>query len=165
MDDGGLSGGFERWFIDLYPQSRSVARRLLGSSADAEDAAAEAFTRAYVAWRRVGSLPHRDAWLLRVTGNVAVDVLRKRRPVPVLDPVEADEADLATLRLALADALGRLPTRQREAVVLRHFAGFPEAEVAAAMGVSPNSVKKHLQRAMAKLRATVPNEEDDLAIT
>ena len=158
------AAGFAPWFTDHYPDARSVALRILGSMAEAEDAAAEAFTRALVDWRKVAALPHRDAWVMRVTANVAIDAARRRRPLPVSAAADGQEAELATLRVALVAALVQLPARQRQAVVLRHLVGLPEADVAAAMGLSGNTVKKHLQRGLAKLRAIVPREDGaDLA--
>jgi RNA polymerase sigma-70 factor (ECF subfamily) len=134
----------------------------------AEDAAAEAFTRALVDWPRIGGLPHREAWVLRVTTNVAIDAARRRRPGADQVGVgcgDGEVGDAAVLRVTLVAALAALPRRQREAIVLRHLVGLPEAEVAATMGVSSNSVKKHLQRGLAKLRRAVPDEGADVAFT
>lgn len=159
----GATGGerFEQVFENLYPRARTVAHRILGSVPAAEDAAAEAFTRALVDWERVGPLPYRDAWILRVTSNVAIDAARRRRPDPV-PPAAVDDPDDATvLRLALVAALARLPRRQREAVVLRHLADVAPDQVAAAMGISANTAKKHLQRGLARLRDLVPDEMGD----
>lgn len=167
MDEPPTTDGFERAFAALYPRARSVALRILGSIPAAEDAAAEAFTRALVDWPRIGALPYRDAWILRVTANVAIDAARKRRPEPVDAALTTDDAivgDAAVLRVTLVAALGALPRRQREAIVLRHLVGLPEADVAAAMQLSTNSVKKHLQRGLAKLRRLVPEEGADLAL-
>jgi RNA polymerase sigma factor (sigma-70 family) len=50
-------------------------------------------------------------------------------------------------------ALRKLSGRQREAIVLRYYADFSEAEVAAAMGISCGAVKSHTARGMAALRA------------
>lgn len=167
MDTEPTTDGFERAFGVLYPQARSVALRILGSLPAAEDAAAEALTRALVDWSRIGALPYRDAWVMRVTANVAIDAARKRRPDPIEDGaagVDAMVGDVAVLRVTLVAALAALPRRQREAIVLRHLVGLPEADVAAAMQVSTNSVKKHLQRGLAKLRRLVPDEGADLAL-
>jgi RNA polymerase sigma factor (sigma-70 family) len=154
MTDDRGSDGFDDAFRALYPQARSVALRILGTMADAEDAAAEGMARALVDWRRVGSLPYRDAWILRVTINVAIDAARRRnRSHPHAIDV-ADSDDATVLRVTLVAALAELPQRQREAVVLRHLAGLPEQDVAAALGVSQNTVKKHLQRGMARLRSS-----------
>lgn len=59
-------------------------------------------------------------------------------------------------RADLVRSLQRLSSRQRQAVVLHHLAGFDVREVAAAMRVSPNSVKKFLTRGMVGLRADSP---------
>jgi RNA polymerase sigma factor (sigma-70 family) len=165
MTDERGSDGFDEAFRALYPQARSVALRILGSVADAEDAAAEGLARALVDWGRVGSLPHRDAWILRVTINVAIDAARRRgRSHPEVVDVENTD-DATVLRLTLVAALAQLPRRQREAVVLRHLAGLPEQDVAAALGVSQNTVKKHLQRGMARLRSSPSiTEEVTLAL-
>lgn len=159
-----VSGQFEEEFSHLYRSARAVALRILGSIADAEDAAADALTRALVDWNHVGSLPHREAWVQRVAANIAIDSVRRRGPagravdqlgagLATTGNAEADRADEVTvLRMTMGAALARLPRRQREAVVMRHLLGCPEAEVAALLGLSANSVKKHLQRGMEKLR-------------
>ena len=55
-------------------------------------------------------------------------------------------------RAAVIDALGRLPARQREALVLRYYADLSEAEIANAMGISRGAVKSHTARGMTALR-------------
>lgn len=161
-----VPGEFEEEFPALYGAARTVSFRILGSVVEAEDAAAEALTRALVDWNRIGRLPHREAWVQRVAANLAIDVVRRRGPASraVADRTRPgvcagetssgpDDRDGRTiLRMTMAAALGELPRRQREAVVMRHLLGYPEAEVSAAMGLSSNSVKKHLQRGMDKLR-------------
>lgn len=161
MADSAGDDGFDEWFVERYPDARRVAHRVLGSAVAAEDAAAEAFTRALADWTRVSALPHRDAWVLRVTSNVAVDAARRRRPDPVVDHAGDDMDDVAVLRVSLVAALARLPRRQREAICLRYLAGLPADEVAEAMGVSANSAKKHLQRGLDRLRRSAP---DDLGV-
>jgi RNA polymerase sigma factor (sigma-70 family) len=58
-------------------------------------------------------------------------------------------------RLAVAAALRSLPPRQREVLVLRYYAGLPEPQMAAAMGVSRGSVHSHTARAVAALRGVL----------
>ncbi|MEH1127582.1 sigma factor-like helix-turn-helix DNA-binding protein [Micromonospora sp. CPCC 206061] len=67
-------------------------------------------------------------------------LLRVEAPVPLDDD-----------QRALVAALKELPTRQREALVLRHWLGLREAEIAAAMGISCGAVKSHTSRGMAAL--------------
>ena len=160
MGTGEGRDGFGAAFAELYPRARGVAQRILGSVVEAEDAAAEAMARALVKWDRVGALSYRDAWVLRVTANVAIDAARRRRSVPESEHAGVGALDDATvLRLTLIPALSALPARQREALVLRHMAGFSEQDVAAALGVSQNTAKKHLQRGMARLRSNLAWEE------
>jgi RNA polymerase sigma-70 factor (ECF subfamily) len=143
---------FEDWFRALYSSALGVACRLLSEPSEAEDAVAEAFSRALVAWRRVQGLPYRDAWLLRVVANVAIDQARRHRHGPAVDAAVEAEDDAAVLRLTLSAALRALPKRQREAIVLHYLAGLSTAEVAGYLGISPESVKEHVARGVVKLR-------------
>ena len=144
---------FTAVFRDLYPQAYRVAFRLLGDRAAAEDAAAEAFARTYADWERVRGLPYRAAWIMKVAGNVSLNVLA-RKPPTLAPPRTVEEEDATATRMALISALAALPRRQQEAIVLHHLAGLPEAEVAAVLGVAPNTVKTHLKRGLHSLRGS-----------
>ena len=148
-DDG---GSFEEAFPELVLVAYRVAFRILGNPTEAEDVAAEALARALRSWDRVGDLPYRKAWAVRVASNLAVDSTRRRRPVPAAMVDIPDAAEGVALRLALGAALRALPRRQRQVVALRFLGGLTEAEVAGSLGISHNSVKKHTGRAMASLR-------------
>ena len=70
-----------------------------------------------------------------------------------------EHAALALLeRSAVAAALQGLPMRQREAIVLRYYADFSEADIAKAMGISKGAVKSHTARAMASLKMILSQE-------
>jgi RNA polymerase sigma-70 factor (sigma-E family) len=150
----GTEQSFEEAFDELFPRAFRLARRLLGDVAAAEDVAAEALARAYARWSRVGSLPWRDGWVLRVASNLAIDVLRRQSaaPEPPLPVFARAEDEVVALRLALAAALPHLPKRQRQAVTLRYLAGLTDVEVAEALGISAGSVKTHVHRGLAALR-------------
>ena len=149
---GRRADGFEEAFDRLFPRAVRLARRMLGDLTTAEDIAAEALARAYAQWPRVSALPHCDAWVLRVATNLAIDHLRHHppqlRPLP-----SADIGELVTLRMALAAALVNLPRRQRQVVTLRYLGELSESEVAMALGISCGSVKTHVHRGLAALRA------------
>ena len=118
---------FEAAFDALFASARRIAVRLVGDGPEADDVAAEALARAYARWSKVADLDYRDAWVMRVTAT----------------------------RLALGEALRRLPRRQRDVVVLRYLADLSEADVAKSLGVSAGSVKQHAHRAVDALRRTL----------
>lgn len=61
----------------------------------------------------------------------------------------------ASERRTMLDALGELPQRQREVLVLRYYEDLSEAQIARALDISPGSVKAHAHRALTTLRATM----------
>src|SRR5690606_31353748 len=115
--------------------------------------------RAYAHWRKIGDEPWREGWVVRVATNLALDVARSRnRMTEAAMTEEGREDDDVAVRLALVEAMARLPKRQREVVALRHLAGLSEAETAAALRVSTGSVKTHLHRGLAALRSRLGAE-------
>jgi RNA polymerase sigma-70 factor (ECF subfamily) len=104
-------------------------------------------------------LPYREAWVLRVATNLALNATRQRRRRLLFrapEPVSYD--DTTASRVALVAALRALPARQREVIVLRHLAGLSEPEVATQLGLSLGTVKTHLRRAKQTLRGTLSAE-------
>ena len=143
-------GDFEDAFEGLYRLAYRVAFRLIGHRGEAEDVAAEALARAYVRWSRVGAYP--EAWVSRVSTNLALDAWRKERRrshtfavPPVIDAATAERIDVHR-------ALASLSKRQREVVALRYIADLPEETVAAALGCSAGTVKQHASRGLAALK-------------
>jgi RNA polymerase sigma-70 factor, ECF subfamily len=134
-----------------------------GSLAEAEDVVQEAFVRAVTHAGTVRRADNPEAWLRRVAVNVARSRLRRARRWNGLVPrlVGHDERvpaadladDLAADRVALMDALRRLPGAQREAIALHHLADLPVHEVAATLGVPTGTVKARLSRGRAALAA------------
>lgn len=148
----GEDGSFEAAFDELFPRAVRLANRLLGDRASAEDVAAEALARAYARWSKVGGLPYRDGWVLKVATNLAIDRLR-RRPPELWPAVGGDFEDGVELRIALNAALLTLAPRQRQAVALRYLGGLSDREVALTLGISLGSVKTHIHRGLKGLRA------------
>lgn len=133
----------------------------LRSVHDAEDVAAETFIAAFGAiprfrWRGVPF----EAWLFRIASSKVVDLARRRRVVDV--PLDAAgpaghsrPMDHVLQRLELAEALGRLPRRQHDVIVLRFVLGRSIREVARMMGRSEGAVKQLQARALLRLRHEV----------
>lgn len=146
------------------PRMLSLARRMLGDEAEAEDVAQEAMLRA---WRQApkwkpGQAKF-DTWLHRVGLNLCYDRLRRRREIATAAPPEqADEGPGPDRGLLAADtavrveaALAALPERQREALVLCHYQELSNIEAAALMSVSVEALESLLSRGRRALRAAL----------
>jgi RNA polymerase sigma factor (sigma-70 family) len=98
--------------------------------------------------------------VLKVASREALRHVPRQPPAPA-PAHERDDGDDVVLRIALAAALVRLPRRQRETIVLRYLCDLPEAEVAVALGVSAGTVKTHIHRALAALRANIGTDFEE----
>ena len=153
MGAGEREQRFREAYAELFPVAFRVAVRLVGDVTAAEDVAAEALARAYARWEKVDGLAYRDAWVLRVAANVAIDTLRRHRPRgQYIETESVDPTEAAATRLALGAALRTLPRRQRDVVVLRYLSDLSEEAVAASLGISAGTVKTHLHRGLGSLR-------------
>jgi RNA polymerase sigma-70 factor (sigma-E family) len=134
---------------------------LLGAD-DAEDIVAEAYYQLYRRWRKLRGTDAALAYLRSVVCNLTrmrlrhLQVVRKHAGpreygVRSAESSAETEALLQDDQRALVSALKDLPARQREALVLRHWLGLREAEIAEAMGISCGAVKSHTSRGMAAL--------------
>jgi RNA polymerase sigma-70 factor (sigma-E family) len=132
---------------------------LLGAD-DAEDIVAEAFYQLYRRWKKLRGAEAAVPYLRSVVCNLTrmrlrhLQVVRKHATPEAAAPSGSSaeaEALLYDDQRALVAALKELPARQREALVLRHWLGLREAEIAAAMGISAGAVKSHTSRGMATL--------------
>lgn len=143
---------FEDVFQELFVEAYEVATRILGNSGEAEDVAAETMARALERWRRVGAMRSTSGWVVRVSANLAIDVVRRRRFVERGSVDKSDRPDDADSRMAVREALRGLPRRQRDVLALRYLADLSEAEIAEVLGISAGSVKRHASRALEHLR-------------
>jgi len=146
---------YDENFAGLYRIAFRVAYRILGSRVEAEDVAQETMAKAYTRWWRIR--PDASRWVSRVSANNAIDVWRKnaKQDLTADDLARAHNGEPIVERLALVDALSRLSRRQREVVVLRYLAGYPEADVAEILDCSVGTVKTHASRGLRSLRKTL----------
>src|SRR5947209_11594693 len=152
---GDVSGLFRA----RYPEMVRLAG-LLGAD-DPEDIAQEAFARLI---RKHGSLRDPDAALAYVRSTVCNLTRNRHRHLrvvrlrtPSARPAESSEqiAILNEDHREVLGALAALPARRREAIVLRYWLDLSEREIAAAMGISPGTVKSNVSRGMAALAAAL----------
>ena len=145
---------FETLFDIEFERCVRVARRIVLTLENAQDVACEAFARAWAQWPALSS-GRPGAWVVKVTINLAIDAVRRRTPqTDGIMSVPSIEDDIV-VRLPLFAALRTLPAQQRVAIVLRYLADYSEQDVAAALQVSPGTVKTHLHRGIARLRGSL----------
>jgi RNA polymerase sigma factor (sigma-70 family) len=133
-----------------------VCRAVLGH-VDADDAWSETFLSALRAYPDLPDDANIEAWLVTIAHRKAIDVVRgaTRRAVPtdeVPQPTPAAPADGRDLDLA--DALGRLPAKQKHAVAYHYLAGLSYADVAEILGGSTDAARRAAADGIATLRRT-----------
>lgn len=144
---------------------------ILGDRGAAEEAAQEAFVRA---WRHGDAYDRRRGsvatWLLTIARNVAIDIGRMRRPEPIdpdtlltwgpIDDEMEEREMMAHDARRLVAELRRLPEQQRRALVLAAFYGRTGKEIADLEGVPLGTVKTRVRTAMLKLRARMESRDE-----
>jgi RNA polymerase sigma-70 factor (ECF subfamily) len=150
--------------VDRYgPRLFVVARRLLRSPADAEDAVQRALLRCLTGARSYRSAWAVSTWLYRILTNVCIDQMRRHgtagnfRRCAARDGAD-DAADRIHRRLDVDRALARVPPEARLLLALRYADGLSYSELARARGISVNTVKSQLARGKSILRAALQGD-------
>jgi RNA polymerase sigma-70 factor (sigma-E family) len=155
----GRDAEFTAFVVEHADHLLRTAWLLTGDAHRAEELVQETLVRTYVAWTRAHD-GDPLAYARRVLANLRVDVWRRRRREVLVSPDRLPEAagaggqGAADDRDQLVRALAALTPRQRRIVVLRHYAGLSETEVADDLGISVGAVKSIGSRALAALRAS-----------
>lgn len=130
-----------------------VLRGAVGGT-DADDCFQETFLAALRAYPELDNTKNLRGWLLTIAHRKAIDHHRAngRKPVPMADPPEIaiDDPELEDNRIWAVVA--ELPPKQRAAVALRYGGDLPHAEIAAALGCSPEAARRSLHEGIKRLR-------------
>ena len=169
---------FEEEALDFADQVYRVARRLVGTSEEAEDLVQETYARAFRSWRSFTPGTNMRAWLLRILTNLNVDRGRRKQRGPDFQPLEEGDYYLAN-RLAqvageevldqervverlsqdgIVDALADLPHEYRDTVVLVDIGEFRYAEAAQILDVPIGTVMSRLHRGRRRLKQLLADE-------
>jgi RNA polymerase sigma-70 factor (ECF subfamily) len=156
----GSKEDFDRLYRTAYPKVFRTVSAILADPEGAEDCAQDAFVQAFQAWSRWRPDAPAEAWVHRIAVNRAISYRRSARLRTVGEvlrrlgrpPHATDPADQAT-RPDLVTALRSLPPKLSAAIVLRHYHGYNNREIAAALGVSERTIGTRLHQAGERLRA------------
>ena len=155
----GTNAGFEAVYRAQYARLVRTLEVACGSRETAADLVQQAFMQLWAEWPRVSRYESPAAWVTRVAVSRLRDHYRSvRRLATALLRLEREPESAPTPEPqsdALRAALARLPLRRRIAVVLYYVNDRSTAEVAAIMGVSEGTVKRHLYRAREVLRSAL----------
>ena len=168
MEDREMREGFEELRSYLF----SLAYRMLGSAADAEDIVQEAYLR----WDRTSDVEHPKAFLSKVVTRLCIDHLKSARvrretyvgpwlPEPLLTSAEPDVADQIeradSLSMAFLVMLESLSPIERAIFLLRDVFGYPYPEVAEIVGKSESNCRQIAHRAKEHIEARRPRFSAD----
>jgi RNA polymerase sigma-70 factor, ECF subfamily len=153
---------FDRYWVHAW----SAAYAVTADRALADDAAQEAIQKAFSSLDRFDESRPFGPWLKRIAINRAIDHLRRRRELAVLNDETATlhswgrgEAPDEDLRLwAVADAVAALGAAKRTVIVLRYWLDLPIEEIAGVLGLPVGTVASRLSRALAELRIVLEEE-------
>jgi RNA polymerase sigma-70 factor (sigma-E family) len=132
-----------------------LAALLVRDTPTAEEVVQDSFVAMHGGWQRLRNAEKALVYLRQAVVNRSRSRLRRRtladknKQKAAPDMPSAEQGALVLLEL---------PERQREAIVLRYYADLPEAEIAAAMGISRGAVKSHTARGMTALRAALEQQ-------
>jgi RNA polymerase sigma-70 factor, ECF subfamily len=160
-DIGDDANRFDALFAAHYARLVRTLTLVAGDQEVAADAVQEAFVKAHLKWRTIGSYEDPIGWVRRVAINQIRDAHRRHqrknralrrlasREPEVAEPVEPDE---------FGRLLAALPTQQRAATALFYVDGLSIVEIAAALDIAEGSVKSHLHDARKRLRPLLEGE-------
>jgi len=141
-----------------------LAVLLTGDDSRAEELAQDAYVQLHARWRQLRDADKALAYLRQSVVNRSRSALRHRQVVnryienqpPLANSPSAEHGALDRLaQSSMLASLGDLPTRQREALILRYYLDLSEAQIADAMRISRGAVKSHTARGIATLRQSM----------
>lgn len=159
-------------FSTHYARLLGLARLVCGDRATAEDVVQDAFAALHRKWRTIRDPQAALAYLQRSVVNGGRNQARGQRvrerflgvrsaePSSAGPPERAEDSDE---RARLVRALGALPLRQRQVLVLRYYLDQSESQIATTLGISAGSVKTHASRGLAALGRTMGATTEEVA--
>ncbi|MGK5682996.1 sigma factor-like helix-turn-helix DNA-binding protein [Actinoplanes sp. URMC 104] len=154
-------GGFEEFYGGTRHRLVTYLYAMTGDRAEAQDAAQEAYVRAWQRWSAVSAYDDPEAWLRTVAYRLCVNHWRKARNrfrAHLRHGAGPDVAPPHPDTVALIAALKQLSVGERQAITLHHLMDLPVAEVAEQTGVPVNTVKTRLARGRRALAGLLDEE-------
>ena len=163
---GGDSTDFDAFYTATVRRVVVYLYAVSGDRSEAQDIAQEAFARAWQHWPRVSRYDDPEAWVRTVAWRLMANRWRGLRRWFAVQgrlgpPVEAN-AGPSPDRVAVLDALQRLPRPQRQVIALHYLLDMPVADVAASVGAPVGTVKARLSRARTALAGLLGEHDQEV---
>jgi RNA polymerase sigma-70 factor (ECF subfamily) len=152
---------FEGFYREHLARVIRACRLVLLDHDEAEEVAAEAFARLWARWGAINDDHHAGGFVYTTAMRLCARRARRRRSQPApRAAMPRDDVARALDREEISRSLRTLSVRQRQAVVLRDWAGFGTAEAANLLGMREATLRVHLHRARRHLRDELRIEEE-----
>ncbi|RUS53255.1 RNA polymerase sigma factor SigW [Kurthia sp. 3B1D] len=158
--------------VSLYQQSlHQVCYRMLGNKEEAEDAAQEAFIKAYIHLHTYDQKRKFSTWLYRIATNLCIDRIRKKKPDYYLDAevpgtegldmysqlavdelLPEEELERMELQERIQYEISRLPDKYRAVIILKYIEELPLQEISDILDIPLGTVKTRVHRGREALR-------------
>lgn len=177
----GETRAFEELVSQYHNKVYALAYRYMGNEEDAYDMAQETFIKAFRSLRSFKGNSSFSTWLYRVTTNVCLDELRRRKrrivAISLDEPLATQEGDEVEKEIAdsspgvdilyeqkefsqyIQQLLNEMKPEHKTAIVLRDVMGFSYEEIAEIMNCSMGTVKSRISRAREGLRKKITDRE------
>jgi len=169
--DGNIEA-FERLIEGYQKKVFNIALRMIGDYDDASDVAQEVFIRIFRSIKNFKEQSSFSTWVYRITTNVCLDELRKRKNKKVVyleEEIKLDSSDvkrqiqddrptpdalaeIGELKKTINDAINRLSSEHRTAIILRDIQGFSYEEISRIIDCPQGTVKSRINRARRALK-------------
>ena len=151
-DDTAFDQLYEKYHVSIY----SICYRYTRNEADAQDLTQEIFIKIYRNLRKFKMRSKFFTWVYRITVNSCISFKRRDRfirPLPETMSSSHSLGENVRLKVAVDNALRKLPERQRMTFILRHYEGYTFNEIGEIMGITGGAAKANHHHAIRKLRA------------
>jgi RNA polymerase sigma-70 factor (sigma-E family) len=160
------AGEFDAFYLGSSRRVLGQMYAMTGNRAEAEDAVAEAYLKAWDRWDTVRDCDSPEAWVRRVASRIAVSSWRKavnRLKAHHRETIDQQVDGLSPDHVALVHALRQIPADQRRVIVLHHLVGLSVGEIAHEVGAPTGTVKARLARGRQAMAAHL-NDTGDYAM-
>ncbi|HVU55406.1 MAG TPA: RNA polymerase sigma-70 factor [Puia sp.] len=159
----GNEAAYKRLFVHYWDQIYSTALLFTKSRELSQDLAQDIFAKVWIRREKLREIERFDAFLFIIARNVIIDRLRKKvfnttnetylmEYFADTSLAPSDKMEIKEMEAIIRRAIDVLPVQQRTAFCLSRFQGLKHEEIAVRMGISKDSVKSYIVRALVHLR-------------